>query len=101
MKRIILALAAIICVSSLYSQERFTIGNLTYKVSWLKKVTVKDCNDTATEVNIPATVEHNGHTYTVKSIGKKAFDNCDSLFYVSIPEGVKTIKSQLSIIVTT
>ena len=56
MKRIILALVEVMCVSTLYSQERFTIGKLTYEVIDSNMVSVVDCHRSAREINIPSTV---------------------------------------------
>lgn len=43
------------------------------------------------EVNIPATVTYNGHTYRVTSIGYLAFQNCTGLTSVIIPPSVTKI----------
>lgn len=42
-------------------------------------------------VNIPETVEYDGSTYKVTSIGRSAFSECNDLTSVSIPSSVKTI----------
>ena len=42
-------------------------------------------------VSIPATITHNGTTYTVTGIGNHAFRNCDGLTGVSIPNTVTQI----------
>ena len=42
-------------------------------------------------VSIPATVEDNGITYTVKKIGDSAFKNCSGLTAVTFPDGLKSI----------
>ena len=46
-----------------------------------------------TEVIIPSTVENNGITYTVTSIGTSAFYNCRSLTLITIPSTVTSIGS--------
>ena len=43
------------------------------------------------EVNIPSTVEYSGNTYSVITIGDHAFQACDGLTSVVIPEGVTSI----------
>ena len=43
------------------------------------------------EVNIPETVEYNGKTLSVKSIGESAFMRCSNLTSVTIPESVNSI----------
>ncbi len=42
-------------------------------------------------VNIPSSVNYNGETYTVKSIGSSAFYECSNLQSVTIPNSVTTI----------
>ena len=42
-------------------------------------------------VDIPSTFVHNSTLYTVTSIGKKAFNNCEFLYSVTIPESVTSI----------
>ena len=42
-------------------------------------------------LNIPATVTINGIEYSVTSIGEKAFENCDNLQSVTIPNSVTSI----------
>ena len=50
-----------------------------------------DYNSYTGNVSIPATITHNGTTYTVTAIGNYAFRNCDGLTGVSIPNTVKRI----------
>lgn len=45
-------------------------------------------------ITIPDKVTHNGVTYTVTSIGKRAFFNCSGLTSVSLPATVTTIESE-------
>ena len=117
MKRIILALVGVICVSSLYSQERFTIGELTYEVIRKREVKVYKCNQKTTEVDIPAQVRHKKRKYkvteignafkynqqltrvnipnTVRHIGKDAFAYCSSLTSITIPNSVTKINGEM------
>ena len=43
-------------------------------------------------ITIPSTVEYNGETYSVTSIGEKAFYNCDGLTDITIPNSVTSIQ---------
>ena len=52
---------------------------------------ITDFIGSETEVIIPSTVEHNGTTYRVTSIGNYAFQSCSSLSSITIPEGVTSI----------
>ncbi|MDL2241757.1 Ig-like domain-containing protein [Bacteroidales bacterium OttesenSCG-928-L03] len=45
-------------------------------------------------VNVPATVVHEGITYTVKQVGERAFWNSPSLTAVTLPEGMTNIGPQ-------
>ena len=45
-----------------------------------------------TTATIPASVSYNGITYSVTSIGGSAFDDCDSLTSITIPESVTNIE---------
>ena len=45
------------------------------------------------EVVIPESVEYNGNTYPVTSIGYEAFYNCSRLTSVTIPNSVTSIES--------
>ena len=65
-------------------------------------VTYKSYNDKSykhnedwniTTADIPASVEYNGATYSVTSIGESAFQGCGGLTSVTIPEGVVSIGS--------
>ncbi len=48
-------------------------------------------DNTATTMDIPATVTYNGNTYNVTYIGDYAFAYCISLTSITIPEGVTAI----------
>ena len=47
---------------------------------------------TATNVIIPSIIKHYDKTYIVTSIGDHAFENCENLISISIPDGVKNIE---------
>ena len=78
----------------------FQSGDLWYYYSSSSSTTVsvaKPQNGTnyngLTNVVIPETVEDNGKTYSVTSIGSEAFRNCSSLTSVTIPNNVTSIGS--------
>ena len=91
MKRIILSIVAVVCVNIGLSQERFTIGDLTYEVIDSNRVEVDRCSISATAVVIPDSVQLDGKTYTVSRIGTEAFKDCSRLDSVIIPSSVATI----------
>ena len=64
----------------------YTYGDLTYTVS-KGEVTITDCKTTATEVEIPSTIQG----YPVTSIGEEAFFSCGKLAKITIPNGVISI----------
>ena len=95
MKHKILTFAlALLTAASAWAQT-FTIGELTYNVTDLtnKEVEVSDCAETATNITIPTEVHYNNVYYDVTSIGSSAFDGCDALTQVTIPNSVTSIGS--------
>ena len=50
-------------------------------------------NEYSGEVVIPSAIVYNGETYTVVSIGRYAFQECDQLTSVTIPSTVEIIES--------
>ena len=66
-----------------------TYGDLSYTVSG-GEVTITDCNESATSVTIPSSID--GHPVT--SIGDGAFNYCYSLTRLSIPDSVKGIGNE-------
>ncbi len=80
---------------------KFKKGNLYYIVTAIDKVTVVSQNSDApywdaTEIPtgaiiIPKSVSYNGTDYNVTAVGEHAFDNCDGLTSVVIPNSVISI----------
>ena len=63
----------------------FTYDNITYEViPGTENVRVKSVNQSATSVNIPATVTDDDITYNVTEIGSSAFSGCTSLSDIKI-----------------
>ena len=74
-----------------------TVGNneLTFKVtdnnSMEVEVSAANRDNISGAVSIPKTVDIDGYTYTVTSIGEWAFENCSGLTSVTIPNSVANI----------
>ena len=93
-----LALAA--SVGTMFAQGT-QIGNLYYNLNATNKtaeVTYKSYADyiynegwNITTADIPASVTYNGTTYSVTSIGERAFYDCSGLTSVTIPNSVTSI----------
>ena len=64
---------------------------LTYTLNNDWTATVSACDPTVTSIKIPSNVESNGQTYTVTSIGDRAFLSCGNLTSVDIPDSVTSI----------
>lgn len=80
-----------ISVMSLSTGAQFVINGLKYTLNeGGNTVTLSgyDGNKPAGELNVPQTVEKDGITYTVTSLGDVAFNGCDSLTSVIIPDSV-------------
>ena len=107
MKRLLFFVCTLLCANVIMAQS-FWEGDLRYRVTGAGKVTVIDCKDSVTSVNIPSSVthawEHYNHidsvrTYSVTSIGRSGcgpycdyvFSYCDSLTSVTIPNSVTSI----------
>ena len=76
----------------------FEVDGIYYNINGNNAtVTYADNNyetpDYSGDVTIPETVTYNGTTYSVTSIGYKAFYNCSGLTSVNIPNSVTTIES--------
>ena len=65
---------------------------LYYDITSLNSVKVADCDTTVNgDVVIPSSLEYNGTTYSVTSIGGSAFSYCSGLTSVTIPNSVTYI----------
>ena len=97
MKKLFLLFVALLATTSLWAYD-FQSGDLYYNITssstpYTVEVTYKSlrANYSNTTLVIPSSVEYNGITYTVTSIGAQAFMNCQSLTAVTIPNSVIAI----------
>lgn len=85
---------------SVPTTNTFTVDDITYQMLLsdnyipTNRVQVLRCNKGKTgEVVVPDTVENNGVTYEVISVGFASFLGCDDITEVTIPSSVTTINS--------
>ena len=98
-------LRALILVMSLLSTSLtfaydFQVDGICYNINGSEAiVTYKQSSSTypyassdyTGNVTIPTTITHNGKSYTVTTIGERAFINCTGLTSVAIPESVTSV----------
>ena len=83
----------LLCTTMAFA-ENVTIDGIRYNViTKAKQATVVNCNcsDRYGDIVIPATIEYNGVTCDVVSIGEFAFDDCFSHTSIEIPNSVTSI----------
>ena len=89
-----LSLSLAVLLSLPMLAEQVEINGINYElVAKLKQVTVikKSSGEYSGKVVIPESVEHEGTTYRVTSIGNWAFRDCSGLTSVTIPNSVESI----------
>lgn len=91
MKRILLFICTLLCANMLLAQSKFTIGNLTYKITKESQVEVNYCEYLADSVTVPEQVTFEEKIYNVTSIGREAFYKLKYLTSVKLPEGIVSI----------
>ena len=97
MKKLFFLFLALVATTSLWAYD-FQSGDLYYNITssstpYTVEVTYKGlrANYSNTTLVIPSSVEYNGITYTVTSIGAQAFMNCKQLTAITIPNSVIAI----------
>ena len=79
------------------SAHEFEVGGIYYYITSSTNLTVAVINKGSSyyeysgSITIPTTVAHEGVNYSVTSIGERAFLDCSSLTFITIPEGVTSI----------
>ena len=91
----LLTMIAMLLCSITASAYGFTENGIFYRITSSTDLTVsaeKDVNGNYnTVISIPATVTHNGKTYSVTSIRDYAFEFCSKLTDITIPKSVTSI----------
>ena len=94
MRKLFFLLLALVATTSLWAQ-RFRVGDLYYNITSSSApytVEVSDAVSSITTATIPESITHNGATYSVTSIGERAFYDCSSLTSITIPNSVTSIE---------
>lgn len=89
-------LANIIAKLQILDNTNFTVGKFNYKIKEGStnqvEIIKSQCPSQDSNLEIPTTIQYNGNTYTVTSIGEEAFKGCQR--YVGnliVPEGITFI----------
>ena len=80
-------------VTSVASADNAQIGGIYYELNGkTQTATVKSKSPKYSgDITIPASVDYDGTTYSVTSIGSSAFSGCTGLSFITIPESVESI----------
>ena len=99
MKKILLFFAAMCCMMVANAQQFTDANGIKYNVTSTENKTVEvimrgnliGVDSYEGNIEIPATVANSSVTYNVTSIGESAFENCENLGSVTLPEGLESI----------
>ena len=99
MKKLLLLFAAMCCMMVANAQQFTDANGIKYNVTSTENKTVEvimrgdviGVDSYEGNIEIPATVANSSVTYNVTSIGKSAFENCENLGSVTLPEGLESI----------
>ena len=80
----------LLCTTMAFAEE-VTIDGIKYDIITKGKVATVKNSSYSGDIVIPATVEHNGVTCSVTSIGEDAFYGCYGLTSITIPNSVTSI----------
>lgn len=83
-KHFLLLLVSLLAPMTVCASYDFQVDGLYYSVAWEKATVTSGDVKYKGNVTIPATVSHNGQTYTVYRIDNSAFYKCDELTSVTI-----------------
>ena len=85
------AILLLCCVGTVKAEE-VTIAGIKYDVvTKAKQATVISGGNYSGDIVIPSEITHNNATYSVTSIGERAFYNCSWLTSITIPNSVTSI----------
>lgn len=87
---VLMAAAGVLSADAAY----FTIDGINYKTLDDSTVAVDGCGSSLTEITVPATVDHNGRSYSVVSIAESSFSSNRSLVTLRAAESVKEVGRQ-------
>ena len=73
--------------------EEFTLGKLRFKTLSDTEVELVGADKGITNIYLNSPITYQGKSYSVKSIGWNAFENCSGLTSITIPNSVTSIGS--------
>ena len=73
------------------SETRVTIEGISYRLTGTEAEVARAVDRLEGSINIPSSIVYKENTYSVTSIGEKAFHDCSSLISVTIPNSVTSI----------